>query len=77
MTNKPVTLAQPRPQQLLSRILEEPELVGMVRALPPRTLSTLIHHVGLEDSGELVALATTEQLKKIFDEESVAQRAPG
>jgi hypothetical protein len=32
-------------------------------------LGRLIAHVGLEDAGELVALATTEQLAQIFDEE--------
>jgi len=32
-------------------------------------LGKLIAHVGLEDAGELVALATTEQLTQIFDED--------
>lgn len=32
-------------------------------------LGRLIAHVGLEDAGELVALATTEQLTQIFDED--------
>jgi len=47
----------PGPQQLLARILDEPELVRAVQALEPRALGRLIDHVGLEDAGELVALA--------------------
>ncbi len=41
-TGKTLRVARTRPQLLLSRILDEPELVAMVRALPPRTLGRLI-----------------------------------
>ncbi len=57
------------PSQLLSRILDRPELVSAVRELPAATLSRLIDRVGLEDCGELIALATTEQLEAMFDED--------
>lgn len=57
------------PRRLLSRILEAPELVSMVRSLEPRALGKLVNHVGLEDAGELVALATTDQLRQVFDED--------
>lgn len=77
MTSKPGKLAQPRPLQLLTRLLEEPELVGMVQALPPRALCNLIQHIGLEDCGELISLATTEQLKKVFDEDLWRSERPG
>jgi Family of unknown function (DUF6178) len=50
------------------RILEQPELVSAVRELPAPVLSKLIDRIGLEDSGELVALATTEQLERMFDD---------
>ena len=40
-------------------------------------LGKLIGHVGLEDAGELVALATTEQLAEIFDEELWQSARPG
>ncbi len=60
-------LARPRARQLLARILDEPGLIERVQSLPPRALGKLIDHVGLEDAGELVALATTDQLRRIFD----------
>jgi hypothetical protein len=59
----------PSPARLLKHVLENPELVAAVRELPPVALGKLIERVGLEDSGELVALATTEQLERIFDED--------
>lgn len=55
--------------RLLSRILDEPRLAEQVQALPPRALSRLIERVGLEDAGEIVALATTEQLARVFDDD--------
>lgn len=55
------------PSQLLGHILDRPELVAAVRELPGTTLSRLIDRVGLEDCGELIALATTEQLEAMFD----------
>lgn len=58
-----------RASQLLRRVLEAPDLVATVRALPPERLGALVHEVGLEDAGELVALATTEQLESLFDDD--------
>ena len=63
--------------QLLGHILERPELVAAVRELPAGTLSRLIDRVGLEDCGELVALASTEQLQAMFDEDLWRSDAPG
>src|SRR5262245_60259724 len=57
------------PNALLLRIFERPELVAAVRELPAGVLSQLIERVGLEDSGELVALASTEQLERLFDDD--------
>jgi hypothetical protein len=54
---------------LVVRILEQPELVAAVRELPPPVLSKLIERIGLEDAGELVALATAEQLERVFDDD--------
>jgi hypothetical protein len=48
-------------------VLETPELSAQIQALPAPVLGKLIDRVGLEDAGELVALATTEQLAEIFD----------
>ena len=63
---------------LLLRILERPALVAAVRELPGAVLGKLIDRIGLEDAGELVALATTEQLERVFDDDLWrAERAGG
>jgi len=54
---------------LLRRILERPGLVAAVRELPGAVLGKLIDRIGLEDAGELVALASTAQLERIFDDD--------
>ena len=54
---------------LLARLIETPDLVSKVRRLPGPAFSSLVRRVGLEDAGELVALATTEQLVAAFDED--------
>ncbi|PTL82013.1 DUF6178 family protein [Vitiosangium sp. GDMCC 1.1324] len=70
-------LKGPGTRSLLYRILESPEQVSALQHLPPPTLARLIHHVGLEDAGELVALATTQQLARIFDEDLWRSTRPG
>jgi hypothetical protein len=68
----------PTSTSLLIRILERPGLVTAVQDLPGAVLGKLIDRIGLEDAGELVALATTEQLERIFDDDLWrAQRAGG
>jgi hypothetical protein len=59
----------PATTQLLMRILERPELVAALRELPGAVLGKLIDRIGLEDAGELVALASTAQLERIFDDD--------
>jgi hypothetical protein len=51
------------------RILERPGLVAAVRELPGAVLGKLIDRIGLEDAGELVALASPAQLERIFDDD--------
>jgi hypothetical protein len=68
---------QGRPQQLLTRILDQPQVVSVIQSLDARVLHRVIDHVGLEDAGELVALATTEQLRGIFDEDLWRSERPG
>jgi hypothetical protein len=65
------------PAQLLVRILERPELLAAVRELPAPVLGRLIDRVGLEDAGALVALASSEQLQGLFDEDLWRAPAPG
>ncbi len=67
----------PTPTALLARLIDSPALVETVRALPPPAFAALIRQVGLEDGGELVALATTEQLVTAFDEDLFGNVRPG
>jgi len=63
---------------LLMRILERPGLVAAVRELQGAVLGKLIDRIGLEDAGELVALASTAQLERVFDDDLWrAERAGG
>ncbi len=52
---------------LLMRVLEQPGLVAAVRDMPGAELAALLDRIGLEDAAELVALASTEQLERLFD----------
>lgn len=65
-----MALTHDRPStSLLPRLLAEPQLLERVRELDAPQLGRLVHSVGLEDAGELVALASTEQLTELFDED--------
>jgi hypothetical protein len=77
MPGNVIRLAPPGSRELLARILEQPSLVAAVQALPAAALGRLINHVGLEDAGEIVALATTEQLRHVFDDDLWRSERPG
>ena len=70
-------LRQNTASALITRLIESPELVRAVRALPSQAFSMLVKHIGVEDAGEFVALATTEQLVAAFDEDLFHNDAPG
>src|SRR4051794_29467315 len=71
-------VSSPTTTALLLRILERPGLVAAVRELPGAVLGKLIDRIGLEDAGELVALASTAQLERVFDDDLWrAERAGG
>ena len=53
--------------ELLARILETPRLARVVPQLPAEVLHRVIETCGLEDCGDLVALATPKQLERVFD----------
>jgi hypothetical protein len=55
------------PHNVLARIVDTPQLAGAVPRLPPELLHAVITHCGLADCGELLALATVEQLSALFD----------
>ncbi len=70
----------PKPKKranLVTRILEDPGLVTAVQLLEPLAICRVIEGIGLEDAGEIVALATTEQLVEVFDEDLWSTRTPG
>jgi uncharacterized protein DUF6178 len=62
---------------LLDRILDTPHLERVVPNLRPELLYAVIQRCGLEDCGELVALATPEQLARIFDLDLWRAAQPG
>jgi hypothetical protein len=52
---------------LLARILDTPHLAQVVPRLQPEVLHKVIETCGLEDCGDLVTLATPDQLQRVFD----------
>jgi Family of unknown function (DUF6178) len=75
MTKQAVEIFEPR--RLLNRILDTPHLAQIVPSLEPAVLHQLVRHCGLEDSGEILALATTEQLVRVFDDDLWRSDAAG
>src|SRR5690606_39207113 len=63
-------------RNVLARLLDEPQLVSAIRSLDTSTFHALVEHVGIADAGELVAMATDEQLLHVLDETLWSQR-PG
>jgi hypothetical protein len=57
----------PSSRGLIERILDTPHAALVVRQLRPEVLHRVIQTCGLEDSAELVALATPIQLQRVFD----------
>lgn len=64
-----VVQRKPTSTELLARILDTPDFAEQVQSLPAPALAKLIDHVGLEDAGEIVALATTAQIADVWDED--------
>lgn len=64
-------------KNLLEVILKDKGLSAAVQYLPSQVLKKMINHVGLEDASELISLASTEQLKKVFDEDLWLSMKPG
>lgn len=62
---------------LLDRILDTPHLARIVPQLPPELLHRVIQTYGLEDCGDLVALATPAQLQQVFDVDLWRPLRPG
>ncbi len=64
-------------RSVLDRILDTPHLEHVVPRLQPDVLHRVIQSCGLEDCGELVVLATPEQLTRIFDLDLWRSAQPG
>ena len=74
------TLAKSDPgdtRPLLARILDTPHLAQVVPQLRPEVLHKLIERCGLEDCGDLVALASPAQLTSVLDIDLWRGRQPG
>ena len=75
--NGSVPIKSPDRRTVLDRILDIPSLDQVVPRLQPDLLHRVIQSCGLEDCGELVALATPEQLMRIFDLDLWRSAQPG
>ncbi len=62
---------------LLDRLLKTRDLAKVIPHLPPEVIHRVIRICGLEDSAELVALATPTQLSRILDIDVWHVRTPG
>ena len=58
-------------------ILSTPHLARVVPRLQPELIHRVIQQCGLEDSSEFVALATPEQLERVFDLDLWRAARPG
>lgn len=77
-TSGDVRLAGPiTSTRLVAWMLEQPGLVAVVQGLDAPVLRKLVDHVGLEDAGEIVSLATAEQLERVFDDDLWKSGEPG
>ena len=75
--NLPARRDAPEGRNLLDRILNTPSLERVVPRLRSDLLHGIIQKCGLEDCGELVALATPEQLARVFDLDLWRAAQPG
>ena len=63
--------------RLIDRLLASPDLASVVPRLQPEMLHHVIQHCGLEDCGQLLGLATPDQLARVFDLDLWRPAAPG
>ena len=66
-----------RQYEMISRLVEEPQLVQVVQNLHADQLLKIIRHIGIEDAGSFIAIASSVQLEMIFDQVLWKNRVPG
>jgi hypothetical protein len=66
-TNVPARRDAAAERPLLDRLLDTPHLAKAIPRLQPELLHRVIQACGLEDSADVVALATPQQLAQVFD----------
>jgi len=66
-----------KPLDLVYRLLEDSQLVPIVRSLEAEQLLQIIDHLGIEDGADLLSLASSQQLTRIFDSAFWKNPAPG
>jgi hypothetical protein len=57
------------PEKALARILEHPQPAALVHSFPEEDWHVLIHEIGPDDAGPLIALAAHKQLEYLLDQE--------
>ena len=62
---------------LLQKLQDSPQLPALIENLQPTVLHKLIQQIGLKDSGDIIAHATTNQLKEILEVELWQNQKPG
>ncbi|MEM7020170.1 MAG: DUF6178 family protein [Pseudomonadota bacterium] len=62
---------------LLRKLIDQPQLPALIPRLPSRSIGKMIDRVGLDDSTELVALTSPQQLAEILDERLWVNKDPG
>src|SRR4051812_46873299 len=62
---------------VLNRVLDTPHLERVIPQLQPDLLHRIIQNCGLEDCGELLLLATSQQLTRVFDLDLWRSTQPG
>ena len=75
--DRPVQLVTRNDRSLLDRLLDAPHLAHIVPRLQPEVLHRVIQTYGLEDCAAFVALATPDQLARVFDLDLWRAREPG
>ena len=74
MPQRPLDDASSR---LLQTLQDNPALPALLRDLQPAALARLVDRIGLNDAGEVMALAPTHKLLQALDEVAVEESATG